>query len=435
MKKVGRWAEIALAGVLLMSGCQPGASEETGTAAFAARELPSVMSEYVFLEDADTGQVLWDTRSTDQMYPASMTKLMTGILAIEHIPDLTQKYMITNEIMAGLIEAQANRAGFLAGDDPTLEDLLYGTLLPSGAECSRALAFYVSGSEEAFVDLMNQKAQELGMTGTHFVNTTGLHDDNHYSTCRDMAILMKYCMQNEEMVKVLSTLTHTSVPVKHYKQGLGMTNGVLQYINQENPLYQNFDIPGFICGKSGYTLEGLYTLASSAQESGMNLILVDCHGYKEQHYPASIDDAAVIYNWFREHYSKQTALTAGQQLGEVRVRDSSVKKLIFTAPETVTMDLPSDGNLHVVVDLPDTVNAGTAAGDAIGTVSLYDYDQKVYTADLTAAEDCPKTAEGTVRTFCYELFVLHGLYVSAAGLLIIVLIAAITWNDRRKARR
>jgi len=423
----------ALAGMLLISGCRAGGKEESGASAFAARELPSVLSEYIYLEDSDTGQVLWDARSTEQMYPASMTKLMTGIVAIEHIPDLSQKYMITDDIMAGLIEAQANRAGFLAGDEPTLEDLLYGTLLPSGAECARALAFYVSGSEEAFVDLMNQKAQELGMTGTHFVNTTGLHDDSHYSTCRDMAILMKYCMQNEEMVTVLSTLTHTSVPVKHYRKGLGMTNGVLQYINQENPLYQNFDIPGFLCGKSGYTLEGLYTLASSAEESGMSLILVDCHGYKEAHYPASIADAAAIYNWFREHYSRQTALTAGQQLGEVRVRGSSTRTLTVHAPETVTMDLPSDGNLHLVVNLPDTVNAGTAEGDVIGTVSLYDYDQLAYTADLHAEADCPRTLQGTLRTFAYELFVLHGRYVSAAGLLIIALIAGLIWNDRRKA--
>ena len=430
--KRGRWlSKLLLAAALLFSGCTSSGNsgdEET----YAARVLPDLYSEYVYLEDADTGQVLIDTRSEEQMYPASMTKLMTGIVAIEHISDLSETYTITNEIMSGLIEASANRAGFLAGDSPTLEDLLYGTLLPSGAECARALAFYVSGSEEAFVDLMNEKAQELGMTGTHFVNTTGLHDDDHYSTCRDMAILMNYCMQNEEMIKILSTEYHTSVAVKHYPNGLGMENGVLQYINQTDPKYQNFDIPGFVCGKSGYTLEGLYTLASYATESNMNLILVDCHGYKEQHYPASIADAASIYNWFAEHYSRQTVYSQGDELTTVRVRDSSVSTLKVTCSETVTMDLPNDDNLHVVLDFPDTVEAGTKKGDPIGTLKIYDYDQLVYSQDYYAEEDCPQSFMGTVRTVLYE----HAAWISLIGLGLIVLILALgNYHPKKKKKR
>ena len=389
------------------------------------------------MEDADTGQVLVDIKGEEPMYPASITKMMTAVLAIEYSTDLSEVWPITDEIMEGLIEASANRAGYVSGDEPTVEDLLYGTLLPSGAECARALAFYVSGSEEAFVQLMNQKAQSLGMTDTNFTNCTGLHDDNLYSTCKDMAILMNYCMQNQEMVKVMSTLTYTSTPVKTYKNGLGMQNGVLQYINQTDSVYQNFDIPGFVCGKSGYTLEGLYTLASYATKGDMNFVLVNGHGYLEPHYPASIADAATLYNWFGEHYAKQTVLTAGDNVASVRVRNSSVNSIELTAPETVTMDLPNDDNLHIVYDVPDYVTASIKAGDTIGVIKVYDYDQLVYTANLTSSVSCPVTAHGTAMTFLYE----HALWMSLTGLALITLILflgnyrRLFSRKRRKHRR
>ncbi|MBR3345532.1 MAG: D-alanyl-D-alanine carboxypeptidase, partial [Solobacterium sp.] len=147
-------------------------------------QLP-LLCDYVYLIDPDTNQVLIDRGSQERMYPASMTKVMTSIIALEEIPDPENVTIeFTQEMLDGLIAASANRAGFLPGDKPTALDHIYGDLLPSGADCSRALAFYISGSEEAFVELMNQKARELGMNDTNFVNTSGLHDDNHYTTCR-----------------------------------------------------------------------------------------------------------------------------------------------------------------------------------------------------------------------------------------------------------
>lgn len=437
MKLTRQISNLFLTAALLFSGCISRTSDNSQDAeSFAARQLPELYSEFVYLEDADTGQILLDINSEASVYPASITKMMTALLAVENSTDLSEVWPITDEIMAGLIEASANRAGFTTGDEPTVEDLLYGTLLPSGAECARALAFYVSGSEEEFVNLMNQKAQMLGMTNTHFANCSGLHDDSLYSTCRDMAILMSYCMKNQEMVRIMTALTYTSSPVKTYPQGLDMQNGVLQYINQTDTKYQNFDIPGFVCGKSGYTLEALYTLASSASEGGMNLVLVNCHGYREAHYPASIADAASLYNWFGEHYAKQTVLTAGDLAAEVRVRNSSVSSLKLIFPETVTGDFPNDENLHVVIQTPEYVNAAVTKGDIIGTVSVYDYDQLVYTVSLTSDVSCPVTSWGKITTFIYE----HALWISVTGLSLIVLIIFLgnyqkLFRKRKKKRR
>ena len=388
-----------------LCGCHNEITEYTpeDPSAFQAREELELLCDFVYLIDPDTGQVLIDRGSEDQMYPASMTKVMTSIIAIEEIPN-PEKVTIefTQEMLDGLIAASANRAGFLPGDEPTALDHIYGDLLPSGADCSRALAFYIAGSEEAFVKLMNQKAAELGMDHTNFVNTSGLHDDDHYTTCRDMMKLYLYCMKNETFMEILKSQVHISVPVQHFPDGLGMTNFVLMYINQENPQYRNYEIPGFIAGKSGYTLEGQYTLVSNAEVNGMNLVMVNAHGYVEPHYPASIEDSAVVYNWYREHYARQTVVEEGESFGAIRVRNSFGLSPNVTAASSFTADLPNDENLHINIEKPAVTEGPLKAGDVVGKISIYDYDQLAGTVDLIVTEDKPVSFFGKIQTALYD---------------------------------
>ncbi|MBQ1439798.1 MAG: D-alanyl-D-alanine carboxypeptidase, partial [Solobacterium sp.] len=400
--------------------------------------------DYVYLIDPDTGQTLIDRRSEEQMYPASLTKVMTSIIAIEEIPDPENVTIeFTQEMLNGLIAANANRAGFLPGDEPTALDHIYGDLLPSGADCSRALAFYIAGDEEAFVELMNEKAAELGMHDTHFVNTSGLHDDDHYTTCRDMMTLYLYCMKNETFMDILKTQVHTSVPVLHFPDGLGMTNFVLMYINQADPQYQNYEIPGFIAGKSGYTIEGQYTLVSNAEINGMNLVMVNGHGYVEPHYPASIEDSATVYNWYREHFARQTPVEEGQVFGTVRVINAFGGVSEAVAAESFTSDLPSDENLHLYVDLPETVNAPLQAGDKVGTVSIYSYDQLVKTIDLVVNENRSANLFRKIQSGLYNYtngrlwlgVILIVLILASLICMVILLLMIRAQNRRRRYRR
>lgn len=176
--------------------------EDTGDSAASSSPTPSptptpvpvsssitgddLSSHYAIIVRRSTGEKIFDLRSQERMYPASMTKLMTALVAYEQIPDLQTKVTLDSAMFDPLYEEGASMAGFSAGEEVTAEDLLYGVLLPSGAECCIGLAEYVSGSEEAFVELMNQKAAELGMNQTHFCNPTGLHDENHYTTVSDL---------------------------------------------------------------------------------------------------------------------------------------------------------------------------------------------------------------------------------------------------------
>ena len=431
--------------VFLLSGCAreiPKAPQADPSTYKPMESLP-LLCDYVYLIDTDTGQILIDRGSQDQMYPASLTKVMTSIIAIEEIPDpanITIEF--TQEMLDGLIAASANRAGFLPGDKPTALDHIYGDLLPSGADCSRALAFYIAGSEEAFVDLMNQKAEELGMNNTRFMNTSGLHDDDHYTTCRDMMTLYLYCMQNKTFMDILKTQVHISVPVDHFPNGLGMTNFVLMYINQENPQYENYIIPGFVAGKSGYTTEGQYTLVSNADINGMNLVMVNAHGYVEPHYPASIEDAATVYNWYNDHFARIAAVGEGEVFGTVRVRNSFGKDASVCAARGVTADLPKDENLHIYIDYPEVLEAPLKKGDKIGTVSVYCYDQLYDTVDLVISKDKPVSLIGRFQTALYDysggrlwMGVLLVVLITASLICFGILIVLIRKENKAKSRK
>ncbi|MDD6369783.1 hypothetical protein [Galactobacillus timonensis] len=422
-----------LSGSLLLAGC---GKPQTATvvddpSTYAPEETLTLSSEYYYLEDLDTGSVLLDEGSIQRMFPASLTKMMTAIVALENVPDPENVTIeITRTTLAGLIEASANRAGYWYGDTPTALDLIYGVLLPSGADCCRALALYVSGSEEAFVDLMNQKAQELGMLDTHFVNTTGLHDDNHYSTCRDLAKLLKYCMQNETFMEVIHTRKYVSTPVKTYPDGLSMDNYVLFYLDEYDPAWDtHFSIPGFIGGKGGYTIEARHCLASLCDAGSLHLLLINAHAYKDPYYyPAAIEDAAVIYNYFGAHYAYEEPIIAGSTVASIKVRNGDVTQVDAVAADTVAGILPSDSNLHVYVDAPTVLNAPVTEGTVIGKVQVYAYDRLYAESDLYLNTSVEKTFAGSVRTLLQEK---GGAFALLAGVAV-MLLALVRKSRRRK---
>ncbi|MDD6679876.1 hypothetical protein [Galactobacillus timonensis] len=432
LKKCWQYAVVAVLCVsLFLAGC--GEKETVRSvedpSMYAPETTLTLSSEYYYLEDLDTASVLLDQGSTERMFPASLTKMMTAIVALEQIEDPSSVTIeITRTTLKGLIEASANRAGYWYGDTPTALDLIYGVLLPSGADCCRALALYVSGSEEAFVDLMNQKAQELGMLDTHFVNTTGLHDDNHYSTCRDLAKLLKYCMQNETFMEVIHTRKYVSTPVKTYPDGLSMDNYVLFYLDEYDPAWDtHFSIPGFIGGKGGYTIEARHCLASLCDAGSLHLLLINAHAYKDPYYyPAAIEDAAVIYNYFGAHYAYEEPIIAGSTVASIKVRNGDVTQVDAVAADTVAGILPSDSNLHVYVDVPEVIDAPVSEGTVIGKVQIYAYDRLYAESDLYLDTTVTKTFAGSVRTLLQEK---GGALALLAGVAVMLLVLV------RKSRR
>lgn len=253
--------------------------------------LDGLNSPHAILLRADSGEVLAEKDADSTIYPASMTKMMTALLAIEANPDLDTPVTLPEEIFPALQAQNASLAGFQAGETATVRDLLYGAMLPSGAECCEALAREVSGSEEAFVARMNQKAAELGMTGTHFCNPTGLHDPEHISTVRDMARLLRAAMQNETFRAILSAGRYTVPATDLHPEGFTMTSTFWAELGDVS-LWRG----QFLGGKTGYTSAAGLCLASAAQVKGKRYILVTAgaqgnHGTEPYH----IEDAVRVY--------------------------------------------------------------------------------------------------------------------------------------------
>ncbi|MGE6603498.1 D-alanyl-D-alanine carboxypeptidase family protein [Lysinibacillus fusiformis] len=252
----------------------------------------NLYSPNAILVNLDENKVLIDKNSEEVIYPASLTKMMTVLVAIEQIPNLQEEIVLGNNIFNHLYEANASLAGFLPNEKLTLEDLLYGSMLPSGAEASIGLAEYIAGSERKFVNLMNEKAQQLGMENTHFMNTTGLHHTEHYTTVKDMSLLLQYALTNDEFRQVYTAERYSIKPTNRHPVGITFTNKMFQ--NMTTRALPGGEILG---GKTGYTDDAGLCLASLATINGQEYILVtvgaEGNSRTEQY---NITDAFSVYS-------------------------------------------------------------------------------------------------------------------------------------------
>lgn len=248
------------------------------------------------LINRDTGEILMDMDGGERIYPASLTKIMTAIVAIEHTDDFTQRVTVEKNVFEDLCEKDASMAGFEPGEEVSLRDLLYGILLPSGAECCLTYARHIAGTEAAFVDLMNQKAEELGMCRTHFSNTTGLHEENHYTTAEDMAALLQYALSNETFREAFTSKTYDVEPTNIHPKGICLQSTLSKGIEEIKMEGKAMEAEMILGGKTGYTDEAGLCLASLAEISGQEYILVTA-GAAGSHQTESYNilDALEVY--------------------------------------------------------------------------------------------------------------------------------------------
>ncbi|MEE5992989.1 MAG: D-alanyl-D-alanine carboxypeptidase [Oscillospiraceae bacterium] len=256
--------------------------------------------DLVMLTDVDSAKVLAIKGKPDErIYPASMTKLMTLIVAIEHIDDLTATFTMTDELVATLQEQQASVAGFVAGEEVTMTDLLYGAALPSGADGTTGLAISVAGSESAFVDMMNEKAEELGLKNTHFMNASGLHDPAHYSSMEDITVIMEYCLQNDLCKEIISTYQYTTRPTEQHPHGIELTSTMF------NRMYGT-EVEGIsiLGGKTGFTDEAGQCLVSYAETEDEHCYIAVTALSKSKWY--NVYDSFKLYGVVTGTYSLDT---------------------------------------------------------------------------------------------------------------------------------
>lgn len=224
-----------------------------------------VVSSSVIVIDRSSEEIISQRDARAQISPASMTKILTVLVAAEHVTDLDDTFTMTREITDYGYVNDCSSAGFLEDEEVTVRDLFYGTVLPSGADAAVALAVYVAGSQEAFVDLMNEKAQELGLSQTsHFTNCVGIYDEQHYSTAYDMAMILEAAVDNELCREVLSAHVYTTTKTEQHPEGIILSNWFLRRIEDKDTHGE------VVAAKTGYVVQSGSCAASYAEDKQGN---------------------------------------------------------------------------------------------------------------------------------------------------------------------
>lgn len=257
-----------------------------------------IISEYGVLIDVDNNTIIAQKAAKTRMNPASMTKILTVLVAAEHITDLQDTFTMTIEITDYCFLNDCSNAGFEVGEVVTVEDLFYGTILPSGGDAALGLAYYVAGSQEAFVDLMNDKLKELGISETtHFTNCVGLYDEEHYSTAYDMAIILKATADNELCRQVLSAHTFNTSGTPEHPEGIFLSNWFLRRIEDKDTHGE------IVCGKTGFVTQSGNCAASLAiDKDGKEYICVTA---KSSSVWKCINDQTILYSKYLPEKEEQ----------------------------------------------------------------------------------------------------------------------------------
>lgn len=286
---------------------------------------PSLLCNTAVLIDATTGTILAEKNADKKMYPASLTKIMTAILAIE-MGELSDVIKVDDDTP---YEIEGSHIALEPGEILTLKDMLYALMLPSANDAALAIAKHYGGSEEDFVKMMNNKAKELGAINTNFVNPHGLHDDNHYTTAADLALITKYAMKNETF--------RTIVKTKRYEIKQTNKKNEIRYFANLNKLvhnsgYNQIYVDGayispeyeYATGvKTGYTPEAGNTLVASAEKNGTQLILVTMNGVSLEMY----QDAHNLFNFGFDEYESTTLIDKNTFVQNIKVQNGDSKEI------------------------------------------------------------------------------------------------------------
>ena len=380
-------------------------------------ELINLKSNFASVTEVfnDEVKVLYQKNANAKMYPASLTKILTTYTGILYGPDMNTPVTIEYSDVAGLIEADASVAGLQVGQVVTFKDLLYGSMLPSGADASNAIARVISGDLESYVELMNKTAKEIGLTNSHFVNTTGLFDEDHYSSANDINILTRTALKNDTFKEIFSALHYNAAPTQANPNGIDLSSTLL--------LYAQNDVSriGYIMGgKTGWVPESGYCLSSYADFHGRSYAVVTCDAFEPGD---QLEDHNLFYKFLFENKHTVTVLNENQELGKVElVYQDKPKHYVINNQDEVTLELP------IVIDYNDldstnefikSIETPVEKGTEIGTYKINLADETIYEANFKFEEDIER------NNFIYYFAMITNYFKSPAFIELLILIVVI----------
>ena len=408
-----------------------------------ALEDPAPEATAALLVDADYDTVLYEFNAHEKRYPASITKVMTALLTLEAVDrgELALSDMITAP--PGIhndLTADSSTQNIKSGEQMSLLDLLYCTLVASANEACNVLASVVAGGTEEFVALMNQRAAELGMTGTHYVNTHGLHDDNHYTTAWDIYLLSREAMKHETFREIVATTVYT-VPATNLsaQREFYNTNALLTSMKYSGYVYQ----PA-IGIKTGSTGEAGLCLVSAAEQDGRTLYCVVL-GAELAHQPdnsykrMNFVESSRLLEWGFDNFSYRTILESSDPVAQVEVTLSDTDHVLVRAEGSLSALLPNDLDVsefeqQVTLDA-ESVEAPVSEGQVLGKVTL-SYDGEDYgSLDLVALNDVERSDLLYYIDRTEKFFAQTWVKVAAVALVLLILVLIIAISTRRKRKR
>ena len=319
----------------------------------------SVDSNKIILYNMNDNSIIYEENSNEKTSIASLTKIMTAIVAIENIDNLESYVTITNKDFEGL--NGYSKAGFKVGDKVTYEDLLYGLMLPSGADAAQAL----SNNIDNFIDKMNNKAKELNLENTEFSNTIGMDDEHNYSSAKDVSKLLIYSLKNEEFKKIFSANQYTTT-----------NNLKLIKTTKKTAQANNIDISNITGTKTGYTGDAGYCLASTATINGVDYLMVTLNAKNPTYH---LIDTTNIYKYYGDNYSYITILNKGKKLKTLKISFGKKKTYEIVAEKDIKKYLKNDIDLTKIEYIYEGVEKLTykiKKGDYIGKVTIK-YEDKI----------------------------------------------------------
>ncbi len=354
---------------------------------------PELNSDAAILMDATTGEILYEKNSKNKMFPASITKVMTVLLALEN-GNLNDTLTFSHDAVYSIEPGSAHIA-MQEGEQITLEQALYGILLRSANEVSNAVAEYVDGSTTAFAEHMTKRAKELGCESTNFINANGLFDENHYTTAYDMAHIAKELLK-QDVYKTMMSTTYYEIPPTNLQSEIRYLHGQHQMLNPNSIYYYEYATGG----KTGYTSEALNTLVTFAKKGDTQLIAVvfKCNG--AEHYV----DTKALFEYGFTNFQTAKVLSAAEFAKTVDVveiykkKTSSLGKITVAPQEDVYQTIAvskSLSDIQVDVNLPETVYAPVTAGQEVGTLAVKANHEVLATVPLFAQASVAETPAET----------------------------------------
>ena len=371
-----------------------------------ALEYPNTDSKIVEVYDLTDKKVLYEVDSDKQVSIASLTKIVTTITAIESIPNLDEKVSITYDIL-NTVPWDASKAGLKAGDEVTYRDLLYASMIPSGADATNSIAILSSGSIDNFVKKMNDLVDKLKLKHTHFVNVTGYDAEGHYSSADDVRVILEYALSNELFKQIYDSQRYT------LSNGLQVKSTIIRYNTAGS------DTTKIMGSKTGYTGDAGYCLSSLSKINGHEFIIVVLNASHEGKTYYHIVDTISLIDFIGNNYKEEVLVHKKQLIKNLPIELSKYENYEVLTGKEVTKFLPSDydkDKLKIEYKGLDKLSFLNKKGEKIGTIT-YTYDgEKISEEDVILLD---KLDISISKVLIKYIYIVIGVPVILIGLIIL----------------